>query len=243
MRLSALAATLILVAPLCAGDAAPAPAPETKPVESAAAPDAATLRKQVSYLYGTTLRKAVDGAVAQGELDAAEIMRGLQDAVAGTAAEIDPAKAQAMFETWQKMLEAKQNQGAEGALADNKAFLAENGKKPGIMTTASGLQYEVLSKGPADGKQPKSTSQVRVHYTGTKRDGKVFDSSVQRGEPAEFPLDGVIKGWTEGLQLMREGDKFRFTIPSELAYGARGPGPIGPNAVLIFDVELIKVLN
>jgi len=240
MRLSALAA-LVLVAPLSAGDAAP-PAPESKPVE-ATAPAAQDLRQQVSYLVGTRLKGMVDRAVSDGDLDRAALLKGLQDAEAGTAKELDQAAQQKLFETYDAQLQAKRNAGASGKLEENKAYLAENGKKKGIITTASGLQYEVLSKGPEGGKKPKATNQVRVHYTGKLLDGKVFDSSVQRGEPAEFPLDGVIKGWTEGLQLMAEGDKFRFTIPSELAYGERGPGPIGPNAVLVFDVELIKILN
>jgi FKBP-type peptidyl-prolyl cis-trans isomerase FkpA len=243
MRLFALAATLALIAPLAAGDAAPAPASETKPVEAATAPANQDLRQQVSYLVGMRLKGMVDRAVGEGELDRAELLRGLKDAEAGTAQEPDQATQQKIFESYDAQLQAKKAKGSEGALSENAAFLAENGKKAGITTTASGLQYEVLTKGAAAGKQPKASSQVRVHYTGTKRDGSVFDSSVKRGEPAEFPLDGVIKGWTEGLQLMREGDKFRFTIPSELAYGANGPGPIGANAVLIFDVELIKVLT
>lgn len=241
MRPLALVATLALIAPLCAGDAAPAP--ETHPVEAAAEQTPEALRAQVSYLVGQRLKGMIDRAVEEGELDRAEILRGLQEAEAGKSEEPDQATQQRLFSAYDASLQATRSKKAEGLVADNAAFLAENGKKPGIMTTASGLQYEVVSKGPEGGKQPKSSSKVRVHYTGTKRDGSVFDSSVQRGEPAEFPLDGVIKGWTEGLQLMREGDKFRFTIPSELAYGANGPGPIGANAVLIFDVELIKVLN
>ncbi|MBN8526546.1 MAG: FKBP-type peptidyl-prolyl cis-trans isomerase [Planctomycetes bacterium] len=241
MRPIALVAALALIAPLCAGDAAPAP--ETKPVEAATNATPEALRAQVSYLVGMRLKGMVDRAVQEGELDRAEILRGLADAEAGKAQEPDQATQQKLFESYDASLQASRNKKAEGLNADNTAFLAEHGKKPGVMTTASGLQYEVVSKGPEGGKQPKSSSKVRVHYTGTKRDGSVFDSSVQRGEPIDFPLDGVIKGWTEGLQLMREGDKFRFTIPSDLAYGANGPGAIGPNAVLIFDVELIKVLN
>ena len=242
MRLSALAVTLALIAPLAAGDAAPAP--ETKPVEAATATaPAPDLRQQVSYLVGMRLKGMVDRAVTDGDLDRAEVLRGLAEAESGKAVEPDQAAQQKLFESYDAQLQAKKNVGATGALAENKTFLDENGKKPGITTTTSGLQYEVLTKGAETGKMPKSTSKVRVHYTGTKRDGTVFDSSVKRGEPAEFPLDGVIKGWTEGLQLMREGDKFRFTIPSELAYGANGPGPIGANQVLIFDVELLKVLN
>ncbi len=246
MRLSALAATLVLAAmavPAFAEDVAP-PAPESKPVEAAApAPDAKDLRAQVSYLVGMRLKGMVDRAVGEGDLDRAELLKGLQDAEAGTAQEPDQAAQQKLFEAYDAQLQTTRNAGSTGQLDDNKAFLAENGKKEGVTTTASGLQYKVVKKGPEGGKQPTAASQVRVHYTGTKRDGSVFDSSVQRGEPAEFPLNGVIKGWTEGLQLMREGDTFRFTIPSELAYGERGPGPIGANQVLIFDVELIKVLN
>ncbi|PQA89620.1 peptidylprolyl isomerase [Marinicaulis flavus] len=124
-----------------------------------------------------------------------------------------------------------------------KAFLAENAKKDGVKTTKSGLQYEVISEGPADGKSPAASDTVEVDYQGTLINGTEFDSSYARGQSATFPLSGVIAGWTEGLQLMSEGDKFRFFIPPELAYGARGGpgGSIGPNEALIFEVELIDV--
>jgi FKBP-type peptidyl-prolyl cis-trans isomerase len=121
------------------------------------------------------------------------------------------------------------------------AFLAENAKKPNIKTTASGLQYEVLSKGTGT-VSPSATDTVTVHYKGTTLDGTVFDSSYDRGAPASFPLNRVIAGWTEGVQLMKVGDKFRFYIPADLAYGSEGAGRlIGPNATLIFEVELIKI--
>lgn len=121
------------------------------------------------------------------------------------------------------------------------AFLAENAKKPNIVTTASGLQYEVLAPGTGAA-SPSATDSVTVHYKGTTIDGEEFDSSYSRGEPATFPLNRVISGWTEGVQLMKEGAKYRFFIPSELAYGEQGAGrAIGPNAALIFDVELIKI--
>lgn len=120
------------------------------------------------------------------------------------------------------------------------AFLAENTKKEGVVTTASGLQYEVLK--PGDGAKPSATDNVTVHYEGKTLDGKVFDSSYKRGSPATFPLNRVIAGWTEGVQLMQEGAKYRFYIPSNLAYGERGAGTdIGPNETLIFDVELIAI--
>ena len=123
------------------------------------------------------------------------------------------------------------------------AFLAENAKKDGVQTTESGLQYQVISEGPADGKSPTAEDTVEVHYQGTLINGTEFDSSYARGETIEFPLGGVIPGWTEGVQLMSEGDKYRFFIPPDLAYGVRGTpgGPIGPNEALIFEVELIAV--
>lgn len=125
--------------------------------------------------------------------------------------------------------------------AEGAAFLAENGKKPGIITTASGLQYEVITEGT--GASPSASDKVEVHYKGTTIDGKEFDSSYKRGQTITFPLNRVIPGWTEGLQLMKEGAKYRLFIPSELAYGARGAGgAIGPNETLIFEVELVKVI-
>lgn len=124
--------------------------------------------------------------------------------------------------------------------AASEKFLAENAGNAGVITTASGLQYMVFSEGT--GISPKATDNVTVHYKGTTIDGKEFDSSYGRGQPATFPLNRVIAGWTEGLQLMKEGSKYRFFIPSNLAYGERGAGrDIAPNAALIFDVELIKI--
>ncbi len=138
-------------------------------------------------------------------------------------------------------MEAKQKSAGDGNKKAGEAFLATNGKKPDVKTTASGLQYRVLKAGKGT-KSPKATDTVKVHYHGTLIDGTVFDSSVERGEPISFPLNGVIPGWTEGVQLMKEGDKFQFTIPSKLAYGEQGAGgKIGPNATLIFDVELIAI--
>jgi len=129
---------------------------------------------------------------------------------------------------------------AEENLNEGKAFLEKNAKEEGIKVTVTGLQYKVLTEGT--GAMPSATDNVTVHYKGTTLDGKTFDSSYDRGEPATFPLNRVIAGWTEGLQLMKETAKYRFFIPSELAYGSRGAGAgIGPNATLIFDVELIKI--
>mgnify|MGYP001031285835 CR=1 FL=1 len=129
---------------------------------------------------------------------------------------------------------------AQNALEEGKKFLAENAKKEGVVTTSSGLQYIVLKEGT--GKKPKATDTVLVHYRGTLLNGKEFDSSYSRNQPIEFPLNRVIPGWTEGVQLMKEGAKYKFFIPSQLAYGPFGAGPdIGPNETLIFEVELLKV--
>ncbi len=130
---------------------------------------------------------------------------------------------------------------AESAAEKGEKFLKENATKEGVKTTASGLQYKITKEGA--GKSPKATDTVVVHYRGTLLDGKEFDSSYKRNEPAEFPLDAVIKGWTEGLQLLKEGGKATLYIPSKLAYGPRGTpgGPIGPDETLTFEVELIKV--
>lgn len=130
---------------------------------------------------------------------------------------------------------------AQTASEKGKAFLAENAKKPGVQQTASGLQYIIEKEGA--GKAPKATDSVLVHYRGTLLDGTEFDSSYKRNEPISFPLSGVIRGWTEGLQYVKEGGKIRLFIPSELAYGKRGAGGlIGPDETLVFEVELLKVL-
>lgn len=132
---------------------------------------------------------------------------------------------------------------AASSLAEGQTWLAENGKKTGVVTTASGLQYEVMREGT--GPKPAATNTVKVHYHGTTTDGKVFDSSVDRGEPVEFPLNGVIPGWTEGIQLMSVGSKYKFFIPGDLAYGPRPPqgSGIAPNATLIFEVELLEIVK
>jgi FKBP-type peptidyl-prolyl cis-trans isomerase len=136
---------------------------------------------------------------------------------------------------------AQMTEEAEQVMSDTSSFLEENKSKPGIEVTGSGLQYKVLLEGT--GKRPMATDRVTVHYEGTLTDGTVFDSSYQRGQPIDFGLNQVIRGWTEGVQLMQEGAKYKFFIPSELAYGPRGTpgGPIGPNEDLIFTVELIRV--
>lgn len=133
-----------------------------------------------------------------------------------------------------------QKEVSEKNIKEGEAFLAENKKKKGVITTDSGLQYMVIKEG--DGRKPKETDRVKVHYRGTLIDGTEFDSSHKRGQPATFQVKGVIPGWTEALQLMKEGSKYRIFVPSKLAYGERGAGPqIGPNSTLIFEVELLSI--
>ena len=168
----------------------------------------------------------------------------MKDIFAGAKPQLTDEEVQQVMQDFQKKMMAKQMAAREEGLAKNKGegekFLAENKKKEGVKTTASGLQYKVIKDGT--GKTPKATDTVKTHYRGTLINGTEFDSSYKRGEPAEFPVNGVIKGWTEALQLMKEGAKWQLFIPSNLAYGERGAGQaIGPNATLIFDIELLDI--
>ena len=169
----------------------------------------------------------------------------IRDVINGNKLKVEHREAQQIVQNYfaqqEQKLQAERAEKGKAAKEEGEKYLIENAKKEGIITTASGLQYKVLKEGT--GKQPKATDKVRCHYEGFLIDGTVFDSSVQRGEPAVFPLDGVIVGWTEGLQLMREGGKYRFFIPYKLGYGESGAGQsIPPFATLVFDVELIEVL-
>lgn len=167
-----------------------------------------------------------------------DFAKSVSDVIEGRKPAFSHQEAQAML---QDFFQKKQKQEAQQAIASGKAYLDENAKKAGVKVTKSGLQYEVLTEG--SGKSPKATDTVRCHYEGRLLDGTVFDSSYRRGTPADFGLNQVIPGWTEGVQLMKEGAKFRFTIPYLLAYGEQGAGSsIPPFSTLIFDVELIKVL-
>lgn len=169
-------------------------------------------------------------------IDATAMAKGFSDALSGTEA-IKMEQANMIFS--QFMAEQNQRKFAD-VVEKGKKFLEENGKRPTVKTTASGLQYEVLVQGA--GKKPLATDKVTTHYHGTLLDGTVFDSSVQRGQPIDFPVNGVIQGWQEALQLMQEGSKYKLFVPYNLAYGERGAGgAIGPYQTLIFEVELIKV--
>ena len=179
------------------------------------------------------------------QIVAADFAAAIEDVVKGNTLKISHKEAQVIVNEFFQKMEAENQRLAEekGKVAkeEGEKYLAENAKKEGVVVTKSGLQYIVLKEGT--GKQPKATDTVQCHYEGMLTDGTVFDSSIQRGEPAAFGLQQVIAGWTEGLQLMKEGAKFRFFIPYMLGYGARGAGAsIPPYAALIFDVELLKVL-
>jgi len=185
----------------------------------------------------------------QTDADADAFIEAFETAVAGGEIRIKPEDAakvkQAFMQKKQKEQEeqmAKMTADGEANKESGEKFLAANAQRDGIKKTQSGLQYEVIT--PAKGDKPKATDVVKVHYRGTLIDGTEFDSSIARGEPATFPLDQVIPGWTEGVQLMNVGSKYRFYVPSALAYGTRGAGPkIGPNSALIFEVELLEIVK
>lgn len=175
------------------------------------------------------------------DVNAEAVARGIYDALNNNEPAININEVTAALQELGQRAEAAQAEAFKAIDAENKAFLEENKKASGVIITDSGLQYEILTEGT--GEKPTATSTVRVHYTGSLIDGTVFDSSVKRGQPAEFPVNGVIRGWTEALQLMPVGSKWRLTIPHELAYGERGAGAsIPPFATLIFEVELLDIL-
>src|SRR5690606_9794896 len=169
------------------------------------------------------------------------VIEGLRTACAGQPSLVPNDELNASFAVIREQMEAAEAVKAEQAAAAGKEFLAANASKEGVTTLDSGLQYEVLQAGEGD--KPGKDSTVRTHYHGTLVDGKVFDSSYDRGQPAEFPVSGVIAGWTEALQLMPVGSKWRLYVPSELAYGGQAVGSIPAHSTLIFDVELLEILG
>lgn len=196
-----------------------------------------TQEQKVSYALGANIGE--NFKTTGIELIYDTFLQGVQDGMNG-ANKLSQNEMQAIFNQLNEELQKRQQAEVEVEKAKGRAFLVENGKKEGVITTSSGLQYKVITMGT--GAKPTATDKVRVHYHGTTLDGEVFDSSVQRGETIAFPLNQVIKGWTEGLQLMPIGSKFIFYIPSDLAYGDRGAGPsIKPGATLIFEVELFEI--
>lgn len=192
---------------------------------------------KLSYALGMIIAENLKG-LGVNSISTPDFCSAVEAVLGGNATQLAPAEAQA---TVQQYLQQQEEERGKALREAGEAFLAANATKDGVVTTESGLQYLVLQEGT--GRHPKATDQVKCHYEGRLTDGSVFDSSYRRGEPATFPLNGVIAGWTEGLQLMGEGAKFRFFIPYALGYGTRGAGQsIPPYATLIFDVELIEVL-
>ncbi|AWA49335.1 FKBP-type peptidyl-prolyl cis-trans isomerase [Acinetobacter junii] len=199
-------------------------------------------KDQLGYSYGYLMGKGNTETLK--DLNIETFVLGLEDAIKGKPATLSDEQMATVLNQYKKRLEAKQlvefQEQAEKNAQEGKNFLAENAKKPDIITTKSGLQYQVLQQGT--GKSPKLTSTVKVNYEGRLIDGTVFDSSIARNHPVEFKLNQVISGWTEGVQTMKEGGKSRFFVPSNLAYGDVGAGDaIGPNSTLIFDIELLEV--
>ncbi len=198
-----------------------------------------------SYGFGLDIGRSLEPTVTH--LDRAALMRGIEDALDGRDQAIP---AEQLAEVTQRVgTLIREEQSAEfeaiteSNLVEGEAYLASNAEKDGVTVTGSGLQYEVLREGEAGGAQPSLTNQVTIHYRGTLIDGTEFDSSYSRGQPATFGVTGVIPGFSEGLRLMTVGSQYRFVIPSDIAYGAQGAGgDIGPNATLIFEIELIEIL-
>jgi FKBP-type peptidyl-prolyl cis-trans isomerase len=196
---------------------------------------------RIGYSIGVNIGQNL---VAQGIIEGIDMnsfVAGMRDAAGGTI-QLSNEELFAAIQLFQERMTAAAQAEMEANLASTQAFLESNGAREGVVSTASGLQYEVISSGPADGESPTANDAVLAHYHGTLIDGTVFDSSVDRGEPAEFGLNQVISGWTEALQLMNVGDKWRLFLPPNLAYGEQSPTPaIPPNSALIFEVELLEI--
>ena len=223
---------------------------EAKKEEATAAPAQAKeinlepVEQKMTYVVGFNI--ASQAKTNKLDLDIDIMVRAMKDVLEDKEPLIPREEQQAVMMKFQEEQQAKRDEErkvvADENLKKGQDFLAENAKKEGVVTTESGLQYKVLESGEEGAAMPKDSDKVKVHYHGTLIDGDVFDSSVERGEPVTFPVKGVIKGWVEALQLMKVGDKFELYIPSELAYGAGGTsGKIGPNAALIFQVELLEI--
>lgn len=228
LLVSSISAAFVLAA--CDG-----PKPPPKKLESEDA--------KAAYSIGYMTAKSMSAQVPN--LDAKSYNKGFQDAYAKKDPSIKEEDMKTILMAYEqkirKEMEEKQKKAAADAVSKGAAYLAENAKKPNVKTTASGLQYEVIKEGT--GAKPTATSTVKVHYEGKLVDGTVFDSSIKRGEPVSFPLNQVIPGWTEGVQLMSVGSKYRFVIPANIAYGEQGGGPIPPNSVLTFEVELLEIVQ
>lgn len=206
-------------------------------------PGLPTEKQQVSYAIGMAMGRQL--SEIKDEVDTDTVVKALRTQMSGGKALITDAQAQQIMQTFGQKMQAKQiakmMEEAKANLEKGEKFLAENAKKPGVITTTSGLQYQIITEGK--GPKPAANDGVKVDYRGTLLDGTEFDSSYKRGEPAVLPLQGVIPGWSEGLQLMPVGSKFKFWIPAKLAYGEQAPPMIGPNQVLVFEVELHEIVK
>ena len=252
LTLTVAAASCALVLAACNP---PPKAPEgadaaAKPGAAGKIPGLATEKQQVSYMIGMDIGKSL--APMKDEIDTATVKRAIDDMINGKEPLLTQEQGMAVMQAFAQKMQAKQQedmakQQAEMVAKGKKnleaeaAFLAGNSKKPGVVTTASGLQYQVITAGT--GPKPKATDRVSVHYAGTLLDGTEFDSSYKRGEPAQFVLGSVVPGWSEALQLMPKGSKYKLWIPSKLGYGEAGTpgGPIPPNSTLVFEIELLDI--
>ena len=237
MKRILLATALLASLPAMAAEK-PAEKPAARPTASIALPkDDDKAAYSIGYFTGKANAQHLDS------LNVDAYVAGFRDAYAKKDPALTEDEMKATLEAFKQKLAAEAYAKAKKEADENKAksaaYMAENGKKAGVTTTASGLQYEVLTQG--SGAKPKASDTVKVHYEGKLLDGSIFDSSIQRGEPATFRLDQVIPGWTEALQLMPVGSKYRLTLPPELAYGDQGAGPIPANATLVFEVELLGI--
>ncbi len=203
-----------------------------------------TEKDKISYAIGVNLAGRI--SMVKDEIDIAMVKKGLTDSLQGNELLVTNEEAGILLQSFSEKIRAKQQEemtmAAQKNLEEGQAFLEANKSKEGIVTTDSGLQYMVIKEG--SGRTPGSTDRIKVNYKGTLLDGTEFDSSDRHGGPAEFQADQVIKGWTEGVQLMKEGGKYRLFIPSDLAYGPRSVSQeIGPNSTLIFEIELLEILD
>jgi FKBP-type peptidyl-prolyl cis-trans isomerase FklB len=231
--------SLVLMSVLAVGQ----DAPKAETPKSDAPGGLGDLKSKASYGLGLSLGKNLKTQAV--DVDPELLARGIRDGLSGAKPLLTDEQIQAAMQEFQQQLTTKRMEASKAAAGknqkDGQAFLAANKAKPGVVALPSGLQYKVLKEGT--GKTPKATDTVSTNYEGTLLDGTVFDSSYKRGQPASFPVNGVIAGWTEALQKMKVGSKWQLFIPSELAYGATPPqgSPIGPNSVLVFQIELLGV--
>lgn len=231
MKLHRLAASVAVLSLVLAGC-------DNKAADSA---DLKTPAQKASYGIGLSMGKNLSQE-GMDDLNSQAVALGIEDALAKKDQRLTDEELMEAFGFLQARAQERMSALNDEAAKAGADFLVENAKRDGVQTTESGLQYEVVKK--AEGAQPKVSDVVSVHYQGTLVDGSVFDSSIERGEPVEFPVGGVIPGWVEGLQLMKVGEKYKFYIPSELAYGAQSPTPAIPaNSTLVFEVELLDIVG